>query len=68
MTTPERLQPQEEALASWLCAYDDAQAEGRPGDAPAESDLPPELRPRWRRARGCVDLLNQLWPRQFRGR
>src|SRR5262245_1774025 len=63
MKPPKDVGSDEERLAAWLGAYDEAVAGGAPGAAPAEGEVPPELRDRLQQAKDWVDVLNQLWPR-----
>ena len=53
----------EDRLADWVCAYEEAVANGTPPPAPTEFEVPPELAERWERAREGVDLLNRVWNR-----
>ena len=63
MTGPEDGDPVDDRLASWLSAYDEAVASGAEALAPGEDEVPPEFRDRLRRAKECVDLLNDSWSR-----
>jgi eukaryotic-like serine/threonine-protein kinase len=63
MTGPEDGDRTDDRLATWLSAYDEAVASGGQALAPGEDEVPPELRNRLRRAKECVDLLNDSWSR-----
>jgi eukaryotic-like serine/threonine-protein kinase len=52
--------PGDDPLTASLAAYDDALASGA---RPPSADVPPELRPRFDRARGVLDLLERAYPR-----
>ena len=56
MTRPDESPPDDDQLASWLVAYDEASSGGTPVAPPDEAALPAGLRERLRRARECVDL------------
>jgi hypothetical protein len=57
---PEELEQQ---FVQLLAAYDEALAAGRASGPEDDLALPEPLRPRLRRARACLQLLEAVWPR-----
>src|SRR5262245_36510159 len=60
--TPDRARPDDDALASWMLAYDEALAAGKdPTPPPAPSA--PDISLQAQEAEDCLRLLEKVWPR-----